>query len=483
MRSVLIARVLTLIALGVSVIALQFDTPAGADFNPQLAVVPTLREWHGYEGYFRFQDRARIVVDSSDAEALIPTADVVRQDLASLTATRPEIAQGASALPGDLFLTLHTDDGAIGAEGYLLEVGAAVTIRAHTPAGIFYGSRSLLQMLMAGRSRSLPRGRGRDFPQYPERGFMLDVSSQFVPIGLLKRYIRYLAFYKFNDFQIELNDNGGFRLNSPAYPGLAAKDGSYTESEFEDLEAYASVRGITITPEIDSPGHAAALTRYRPDLANPENANFLELANPLTYSFMASVWSTFLPWFTGPRVAIGADEYDPADGDRYRSYVNFLDGLLRQGGKSVRMWGSLSRESGSIPIRSDITLQEWDTSWSNPTAMDQLGFPVINASSEFLYIVTPRSPWFADHIDARNLYESWEPRIFSRDNQALNLPPGDPRLQGSMFAFWGDASSQDAFDRVSAAMPVVGEKLWHDASATMTYHDFAAAAERVGSVP
>ena len=92
---------------------------------------------------------------------------------------------------------------------------------------------------------------------------------------MLERYVRYLAWYKFNDFQLELNDNGGFRLNSPAFPGLAAKDGSYTEDQFRELESYALVRGITITPEIDSPGHAGALTGYRPDLASPKNAAFI----------------------------------------------------------------------------------------------------------------------------------------------------------------------------------------------------------------
>src|SRR4029077_8998768 len=233
---------------------------------------------------------------------------------------------------------------------------------------------------------SLPRGRGRDYPEFAERGFVLDVSSRFVPISVLKRYIRYLAWYKFNDFQLELNDNGGFRLNSPAFPGLAAKDGSYTESEFRSLETYALERGVTITPEIDSPGHATSLTRYRLDLASPKNNNLINLASSATYSFMAALWSEFLPWFTGPRVAIGADEYDPADGDDYRSYVNFLDSLLRERGKSVRMWGSLSRESGTVPVRTDITLEEWDTSWSDPMAMDRLGFPAINASSEYLYI-------------------------------------------------------------------------------------------------
>jgi Glycosyl hydrolase family 20, catalytic domain/Glycosyl hydrolase family 20, domain 2 len=466
-------------ALAVSVAALGKDSPGGLDLNPQLAVVPTLREWHGSDGFFRFRDGAQIVLDAADAGALNPTAEAFQEDLASLTGRRLEIAQGQYPAPGDVFLTLHADDDVIGTEGYVLEIGVGVVVRAHSPAGVFYGTRSLLQMLVAGGSSLLLRGWARDYPQYSERGLMLDVSSRFVPISTLKRYIRHLAWYKFNDLQLELNDNGGFRLDGPAFPGLAARDGSYSETEFRDLQAYALVRGITITPEIDSPGHAAALTRYRPDLANPQHANLLNLASPDTYSFMASLWGALLPWFTGPRVAIGADEFDPEDGDGYRAYVNFLDTLLRRHGKSVLMWGSLSREPGRTPVRTDITLEQWDTAWSDPMAGDELGFPIINASSEFLYIVTPKSPWYADHIDARNLYEGWQPSIFTRGDASMNMPRGDPRLLGAMFDFWGDAASRDAFDRVNAAMPVVAEKLWNDASETMTYLAFAAAAERV----
>jgi len=478
-RAPAIAGLLALIALSASFLVLHVVFPGDAPSSPQLAVVPTLREWHGDSGDFSLHAGSRIIVDSVDAGALDPTARVIQGDLASVTGVRVEIVQGSGPAPGDVFLSLRTTDGGIGSEGYLLDIGTGVAIRAHTPAGVFYGSRSLLQMLVAGHSLRLQRGRARDYPQYQERGFMLDVSYQFVSIDVLKRYVRYLAWYKFNDFQLELNDNGGFRLNSPAFPGLAAKDGSYTQDQFEELESYALVRGITITPEIDSPGHAAALTSYRPDLASPKNAAFIDLRNPQTKVFMADLWGAFVPWFTGPRVAIGADEYDTTDGDAYRSYVNFLDAVLRQHGKSVRMWGSLSREVGDVPVQKDITVEHWDGGWSDPFALDRMGFPIINASSDYLYIVVPKSPWFADHIDARNLYTQWNPTMFNRSHPELRLAEGDPRLQGAMFDFWGYAATQDAFDRVTAAMPVVSEKLWNDVSSQVPYPTFQVAAAGV----
>jgi Glycosyl hydrolase family 20, domain 2 len=120
-RSATIAGVLSLIALGVSLLLLlALHAPAGPTLSPQFAVVPTLREWHTSDGYFKFHDGSRIVIDSADAETLIPTAEALQEDLASLTGMRPGIVQGRDPTPGDVFVTLHTNDDEIGTEGYLL---------------------------------------------------------------------------------------------------------------------------------------------------------------------------------------------------------------------------------------------------------------------------------------------------------------------------------------------------------------------------
>jgi hypothetical protein len=111
------------------------------------------------------------------------------------------------------------------------------------------------------------------------------------------------------------------------------------------------------------------------------------------------------------------------------------------------MWGSLQRESGGVPVQNDITVEQCNLAWSDPLPLYQFFSHIINASSDFLYIVLPRSPWFADHIDSRNLYERWKPTMFSRTNPELTLAAGDPRLQGAMFDFWGDAATQDALDQ------------------------------------
>lgn len=54
----------------------------------------------------------------------------------------------------------------------------------------------------------MPKGVARDWPQYPSRGFMLDVGRKFFTMDFLRQYVKILSFYKLNEFQIHLNDNG-----------------------------------------------------------------------------------------------------------------------------------------------------------------------------------------------------------------------------------------------------------------------------------
>ena len=63
-------------------------------------------------------------------------------------------------------------------EAFRIEVGRrGVTIRAFTPVGEMYARNALAQMLEL--SDRLQRGMITDWPRYPYRGLMLDVSRHF----------------------------------------------------------------------------------------------------------------------------------------------------------------------------------------------------------------------------------------------------------------------------------------------------------------
>jgi hexosaminidase len=465
-------------------------------------VIPSLREWQSGSGSFMIDSASRIVVDPTYAAQLQDTAQVFQNDLFQVTGNSLPIASTGSPGLGDFFLTLRTSDRGIGNEGYLLNIGDSVVISANTSTGVFYGTRTILQILHQDSSRThIVRGTARDYPTYQERGFMLDVGRKFFTLSSLEDYVKLMAWYKMNDFHLHLNDNeidGGkspdwmhkyaaFRLNSPQFKGLAARDGSYTEQDMRELQTVAKQYSVTITPEIDAPAHDLAFTQYRPDLASKTDKELLDISNPKTYTFLNAIWDEFLPWFDSPQVDIGADEYPSNYADQYRQFINTYDAYLKAKGKTMRMWGTLTWMKGSVAVNNDIVTDVWDTRWANPVDMVQQGFHIINANDNLLYIV-PKAGYFHDYLDTRLLYEQWEPNIFNFSNHSLNLNPSDPHLLGGMFAEWNDrlgsvVTDADVHARVKPAMQVLSEKLWSGPTTFLSYDQFQQLTLIIGDAP
>ncbi len=471
--------------------------------NPAPQVIPSLREWHGGSGSFALTAASRIVVDPSSETQLQGTARVFQRDLLNVTGLTLPIVLAGSPGAGDFLLTLKNAATVPGNEGYLFNVGGWVTISAKTSTGVFYGTRTALQILRNDPDRrSIPKGTARDYPKYQERGFLLDVGRKFFSIQFLEDEVRLMAWYKMNDFHLHLNDNApgagdstdwmhqyaAFRLNSNRFPGLAAKDGSYSEQDIRDLEQVAKQYAVTITPEIDAPAHALAFTQYQPHLTNQQlPKDVLDLNNPATFTFLNALWNEFLPWFDTTQVDIGVDECVPGEANQCLQFLNTYDAFLKQKGKTVRAWGSLTHLKGSVQVNTDITLDVWDNRWANPVDMVKQGFSIINANDNLLYIV-PKAGYFHDYLDTRLLYEQWEPYIFDFYNPKLNLNPNDPHLLGGMFAEWNDklggvVSDADVQARVTPAMQTLGQKLWSSSTAEMSYDQFMQLAQQIGDAP
>ena len=96
---------------------------------------------------FELGPRARIVVADPSAE----TTDVGRLLAAALRpatgSALPVVRTARSVEPGDLVLTLVPGDRALGEEGYRLRVDDRVAIAARRPAGLFWGTQTLRQLL------------------------------------------------------------------------------------------------------------------------------------------------------------------------------------------------------------------------------------------------------------------------------------------------------------------------------------------------
>ena len=96
--------------------------------------------------------------------------------------------------------------------------------------------------------------------------------------------------------------------------------GYYTQDEIREIVRYASVRGITIIPEIELPGHSwAALAAYpelscsgkifkKPDHVAWEFSDPYCAGNEKTFRFLEDVFDEVIALFPGEYIHIGGDE-------------------------------------------------------------------------------------------------------------------------------------------------------------------------------
>src|SRR5439155_14939386 len=89
-------------------------------------------------------------------------------------------------------------------------------------AGLYYGGRTLFEMRRIYGAR-IPRGRGRDWPLYRERGMSLDDGRAFYSRAWLAQLIRRLSDLKLNLLHLHFSDNEGFRLGSDTHPEVVTK--------------------------------------------------------------------------------------------------------------------------------------------------------------------------------------------------------------------------------------------------------------------
>lgn len=216
--------------------------------NEKPFVIPELKEWKGADGMFQPSADMRIVCGEP---ALRAVAEAFAADYGQMFGTVLRVEEGKPRT-GDIFLTLKKDK-KLGTEGYAIRVDRTVTVSAPEVAGVYWATRTLLQMSEQNADRCLPKGQIRDYPDYALRGFMMDCGRKFIPMSYLRDLVKVMAYYKMNTLQIHLNDNGfkqffghdwgrtyaAFRLECDTYPGLTARDGYYTKREFIDFQKEA----------------------------------------------------------------------------------------------------------------------------------------------------------------------------------------------------------------------------------------------------
>lgn len=470
-----------------------------ADINPKPFVVPELKTWSGAEGQTALS--GRIVVKNAKLKAV---AAALAADYKEMFGKELTIVNGATK-GGDVVLSLKKDK-ALGDEGYTMNVGSAVEITAATERGAFWATRTLLQIAEQHKDGNLPKGKTTDVPEYKLRGFMIDCGRKFIPMSYLRDLAKIMAYYKMNTLQVHLNDNGfrqyfggdwnktqaAFRLECDTYPGLTAKDGSYSKQEFIDFQKLAEQNGVEVIPEIDAPAHSLAFTQYKNEIGSKEyGMDHLDLFNPETYKFMDGLWKEYIggknPVFIGKRVHIGTDEYSNAKKDVVEKFREFTDHYIKyveSFGKQAVVWGALTHANGDTKVKNKGVLMDiWYNGYADPVEMKKQGYKLVSIPDGLVYIV-PAAGYYYDYLNCQYLYEHWTPAVIGNKTFEEN----DPMIEGGMFAVWNDhagngISTKDVHHRVYPALQTLAVKCWTGKETKLPYAEFDSKRAELSEAP
>ncbi|HEY2845519.1 MAG TPA: beta-N-acetylhexosaminidase [Bryobacteraceae bacterium] len=392
-----------------------------------LPVIPRPAAARHLSGSFQV-GRSTLIYADRDAQA-------VAQLFARQLTAEFDIAAGVTDDPSRKTAFRFLSDATLSEEGYRLRIEPhGVTIQGR-PAGLFYGTQSLLQLAAAKPSHAkllLPALEILDQPRFAYRGLHLDTARHMFPVEFLKRYLDWMARYKLNQFHWHLTDDQGWRIEIKQYPRLAEVasmrketlvgrapqstrydgqpyGGFYTQQQIREVVAYAHERFINVIPEIEMPGHSLAALAAYPELActpgpfEPATTwgGFKDIycPTPTTFQFLQNVLSEVMDLFPSRYLHIGGDEVDK---DRWKSsgdaqalmrtvglkdegelqsyFIRTMEQFINSRGRKMIGWDEIL-EGGLAP---DATVMSWRGEDGGIDAARQ-GHDVIMTPSKFLY--------------------------------------------------------------------------------------------------
>lgn len=254
---------------------------------------------------------------------------------------------------------IHPSGSSTTDERYRIAIDATgIDVAAVTPEGVQRALTSLRQLIAGAPALdgalSLPALRIHDEPAYAWRGLSLDVVRTFFTPAEVRQVIDLCALYKLNVLHLHLGDDQGWRLEITSRPALTTigasgaladrPGGFYTQAQFRDFVAYAGERFVTIVPELDMPGHAAAALRAYPELRSPAlPPNVLDPDHPGVLDFVRDVVGEVAALAPGPFLHIGGDEAFGMPDDAYHAFVQAVRTMVGEAGKRVIGWQEITR--------------------------------------------------------------------------------------------------------------------------------------------
>lgn len=299
-------------------------------------------------------------------------------------------------------------------QGYQITIAEGVIhVVASTSAGLFYGVQTLRQLL-AQCGREVPNLRCSDYPDFPNRGVMLDVSRNKVPtMATLLDLVDLLASWKVNQLQLYFEHIFAYR----SHPAVWQNDTPFTVEEILELDRFCRARFIELVPNQNSFGHLEnwlVLPEYTHLAEAPDGCETRWGMRTKPYGlkptdeslqFLRTLYDELLPAFSSRQFNVGCDEtidlgkgYSQSLAEEVgveRLYVDFVRKIhreVRARGYTMQFWGDIIVEYPHLvrELPHDAIALEWGYEADHP--FDEHG-ALFAASGIPFYVCPGTSTW------------------------------------------------------------------------------------------
>ncbi len=376
-------------------------------------------------GICKLYDRSLIQLAADHPQSLVFSASRLQHALKSYDQLAFEIYAGQATQLGNIGITLLLkQQSGIKPQGYRMHVTSeGIVVEACDEPGLFYGCCTLNQLFQYysayDRSEldigSLPCLEIEDWPDFTNRGVLLDISRDKVPsMNTTIELVDRLASWKINQLQLYTEHTFAYQQ----HPGAWAEASPFTGQEILELDAYCRQRYIELVPNQNSFGHLEHWLKqpaYNHLAEAPQGFDFpwghqegpfsLCPLDPGSLILMEDLYDELLPHFSSRQFNVGCDEtFDLGQGrskaecERVGTGRVYLDFLLKiynevtKRGFRMQFWGDIIMAYPELvrELPKDCIALEWGYEADHP--FDEHGEKFAQAGLSF-YVCPGTSSW------------------------------------------------------------------------------------------
>ena len=390
-------------------------------------LLPTPRNLKLTGGIYTLHDKCLILLDNNHPQSLLFSALRIGNALFANHYPKMEIYASSAIQPESVGITLRLDSHInTKLQGYKLKITpAGISIEARDEPGLFYACCTFIQLLQYYSftrennddmpDGSLPCLEILDWPDFPHRGVLLDISRDKVPtMETIFNLVDLLASWKINQLQLYTEHTFAYQK----HPDVWAEASPFTGEEILKFDAYCRERYIELVPNQNSFGHMEPwlkLPRYKPLAEAPDGFDTpwehhdepygLCPLDPRSITFLTSLYDELLPHFSSKQFNVGCDEtFDlglgrsRAECERVGAGRVYLDFLLKiyqeviKRGFRMQFWSDIIMVYPELvfELPKDIIALEWGYEADHP--FKEHGEKYSRAGLDF-YVCPGTSAW------------------------------------------------------------------------------------------